>query len=142
MKLNEAFDYLNTRGFIVEDTENSKGMSVERKINHAINYNIDNFYKGLENQFNKYWDNWTREARDYNFSISCQPVAYYFDDDNLIFEVNYFDEDGYIQLTFVDEKKNTSKSKKIMLNNKIDNLVLKVFNWFLFNVKNYDKRKW
>ena len=115
--------------------------SVEKKVNNAVNFNILNFYKGLEERFDQYWDNWTKDELDYNFGLACQPVAYYFDEDNLIFDVQYFDEDGYILLNLEDQKKKTDKTKKIKLD-KIDKNIEEVFTWFWEKVENYDQSNW
>ena len=113
--------------------------SVENKANNAVNFNILNFYKGLEERFDQYWDNWTKKERAFWFRN--QPVTYYFDDDNLIFDVQYVDEDGYIRLNLKDQKKKTVKTKIIQLD-KIDKNIEEVFTWFWEKVDNYDQNDW
>lgn len=167
MNLKEAKQELIEHGYIIEDTEtlddeleylatlNTKAgvkkynkaydrvyaSSLEKKILNAQNYNIKQFFTGLEERLNQYYENFTVDHMYYDTKQNFQPTSYWFDDDNLEFQVDYWDEKGFIDLGLIDIKKGTRKNKKFKITKTNENIE-EVFNWFRLKVDNYDQREW
>ena len=115
--------------------------SLEKKTNKAVNFNMRNFYKGLEEKLSEHWKHFEVEPWDYDTKQNFQAVSYWFNNDRLEFQVDYWDEKGEIQLGLIDVDKSTRKDKKIKITN-IDKNILEVFTWFWEKVDNYDQDEW
>ena len=159
MRLDEAKKILKNNGFILEDTEtlddevdylktqNTKASKnkldkvmdrayagdLEKKVLNAQNYNIKQFFAGLEEMFDEYLMNWKRNAYYYDTKRACQSVEYFFND--LMFVVKYFDEAGYIQVSLEDNK--VLKSKKFKLT-RVDENTEEVYDWIYSTMEEYE----
>ena len=107
--------------------------SLEKKSLNAVNFNIENFFSGLEEKFDEYLVNWKRHAFDYDTIKACQPVEYFFND--LMFVVKYFDEDGYIQVSLEDNK--VLEAKKFKLT-RVDENIEEVYDWIYSTLEDYE----
>lgn len=169
MDLNEAKQELIEHGYIIEDTETLddeindylsnknrtikdvkkadkvfdkiRNSSLEKKTLNAVNFNIKSFLTGLEERLNQYFENFTVDHMYYDTKQNFQPTSYWFDDDNLEFQVDYWDEKGFIDLGLIDINKGTRKNKKFKIT-KTDENIEEVFNWFFNKVENYDQSEW
>ena len=121
--------------------DRARDSSIENKVNKAVNFNIKQFFTGLEEKFEQYFENFTIDHMNYDTKQNFQPVSYWFDDDNIEFQVDYWDEKGFIDLGLIDIKKGTRKNKKFKIT-KIDENIEEVFNWFFEKVENYDQSEW
>lgn len=132
MRLDEAKNYLNSKGYILEDTETQddehndlvrnsgvgyfkslkkivdlekKHLDLEDKIHRAYNFNIKNLFYGVEKELQKYYKKVDLEATDYDDKNKRQLVRYYFkyNKNSYMLEVMYYDEDGVIVIQIMDE---------------------------------------
>lgn len=121
MNLNEAKDYLNSKGYILEDTDDwdEADMSIgtpksradrvnkhsflrdlEHKYTDAANFNIENLIYGVEKQLEKIYKKVEIDAYNYDDENKSQLVRYYytFKKKQYILEVLYHDEDHVIKV--------------------------------------------
>lgn len=144
----EINDYLSNKNRTIKDVKKAdkvydkiRNSSLEKKTLNAVNFNIKSFLTGLEEKFDAYFENYTVDHMYYDTKQNFQPTSYWFDDDNLEFQVDYWDEKGYIDLGLIDIKKGTRKNKKFKIT-KIDENIEEVFNWFRAKTENYDQSEW
>lgn len=110
MKLNEAKQYLNSKGYILEDTETQDDLKknhldLEDKVHNAYDFNIKNLFYGVEKELQKYYKKVDLEATEYDNENKSQLVRYYFkyNKNSYMLEVMYYDEDGVIVIQIMDE---------------------------------------
>ena len=106
MELNEAKEYLNSKGYILEDTETEDNthLDLEDKVHQAYDFNIKSLFYGVEKELEKYYKKVDLEASDYDDKNKSQLVRYYFKySNNYMLEVMYYDEEGTISIQIMDE---------------------------------------
>ena len=144
----EINDYLSNKNRTIKDVKKAdkvydkiRNSSLENKTLNAVNFNIKSFLTGLEEKFDAYFKNYTVDHMYYDTKQNFQPNSYWFDDENLEFQVDYWDEKGFIDLGLIDIKKGTRKNKKFKIT-KTDENIEEVFNWFRAKTENYDQSEW
>ena len=83
----------------------NKHANLEDKVRQSYDFNIKSLFQGAEKELEKYYKNVYLEASDYDDKSKSQLVRYYFkyNKNSYMLEVMYYDEDGVIEMQFMDE---------------------------------------